>query len=251
MSTNYKKVEKQIWGIVMEKKDNNYYGIGKVLKKLRMKAHLTQEELALKLGFSVNTIKQYENNKREPRYDFLLKICDYFNVSQDFLKEYNFMDIRDVPKIHDSRLIPQHKKIKSEENFTTLRFFNIIEELIAQNTNSKHVLMVIKHLNCIIDSLQKIIINKKKFYMYYKKDFCDIIRHDYTYFKDNKLRDKPMSELEFYIYRENEFNEEMNKIQNTLREVFKSNVNEDYISYRKNFKNTVRELQKKYDITNK
>ena len=65
----------------MVKKDENDYGIGKVLKQLRTNRKLTQIQLAEKMGVSLNTIKQYENNMREPRYDYLHRDCSKFMKS--------------------------------------------------------------------------------------------------------------------------------------------------------------------------
>lgn len=58
---------------------------GKRLKKLRENAELKQEELATKIGLSTSTIGMYENERRQPDYDTLLKISDFFDVSVDYL----------------------------------------------------------------------------------------------------------------------------------------------------------------------
>ncbi|HIG0361874.1 TPA: helix-turn-helix domain-containing protein [Clostridium sporogenes] len=55
------------------------------LKALREDADLTQQELADKLHTTRPTISNYENTDREPSYDVLIKIADYFNVSLDYL----------------------------------------------------------------------------------------------------------------------------------------------------------------------
>lgn len=49
-------------------------------KKLRIRSGLTQEELAEKLGKAKSTISMYENGNREPDYETLEEIADYFNV---------------------------------------------------------------------------------------------------------------------------------------------------------------------------
>ena len=72
---------------------------GQTLKYLRKKIGLTQKELAeeLKLGYS--TIGQYELNTREPGFNNLQKIKDYFNVSYDFLLDENQGNKEDIKKI--------------------------------------------------------------------------------------------------------------------------------------------------------
>ena len=51
-----------------------------VLKSLRKSNNLTQEDLAKALKVSRSTIGMYENGSREPDYETLEAIADYFNV---------------------------------------------------------------------------------------------------------------------------------------------------------------------------
>lgn len=57
----------------------------KVLKKLRVSEKITQEELAKALNISRSTVGMYEKGDREPDYETLEAIADYFNVSIDYL----------------------------------------------------------------------------------------------------------------------------------------------------------------------
>ncbi|MBP2079630.1 helix-turn-helix domain-containing protein [Oceanobacillus polygoni] len=59
--------------------------LGDRLKKLRKQHNLSQEELSKKLDISRGTYAHYEINKRQPDYETLKKIANYFNVSLDFL----------------------------------------------------------------------------------------------------------------------------------------------------------------------
>ncbi len=52
---------------------------------LREKHRLTQEQLSGKIGISRATLSHYEKNRREPDYETLNKIADFFNVSIDYL----------------------------------------------------------------------------------------------------------------------------------------------------------------------
>lgn len=56
-----------------------------ILKYLRNREHLTQLELANKLGIAKSTISMYENGNREPDFDTLTCIADFFNVDMNFL----------------------------------------------------------------------------------------------------------------------------------------------------------------------
>jgi len=57
------------------------------IKQLRKEYKLTQKEFADLFNLDDSTISLYENGKREPTYDIIVKIADYFNVSIDWLLE--------------------------------------------------------------------------------------------------------------------------------------------------------------------
>lgn len=59
--------------------------LGKRITSLRKQAGLTQEGLAKKLNITRSALSQYELGTREPNYDLLIKIADFFDVSIDFL----------------------------------------------------------------------------------------------------------------------------------------------------------------------
>lgn len=58
---------------------------GAVLRRLRKQDGLTQTELGKALGLSYSTISMYERGEREPDFETLEVIADYFNVSMDYL----------------------------------------------------------------------------------------------------------------------------------------------------------------------
>lgn len=57
----------------------------KVFKELRTNLKLTQQELADKLGLSRSAIGMYEKGEREPDFETLELIADFFNVDMDYL----------------------------------------------------------------------------------------------------------------------------------------------------------------------
>lgn len=58
---------------------------GEVLKKLRTKKKLTQEEISGLLNVDRSNVANYEAGKRLPPIDSLIKIAAYFNVSLDYM----------------------------------------------------------------------------------------------------------------------------------------------------------------------
>ena len=57
----------------------------KILKLLRNERQLSQQELADALGISKSSINMYERGERQPNFEVLKTIADYFNVDIDYL----------------------------------------------------------------------------------------------------------------------------------------------------------------------
>ncbi|AEJ87167.1 TPA: helix-turn-helix transcriptional regulator [Enterococcus hirae] len=65
-----------------EKLKSKYFS--KKLRKLRLEHGFVIEEVALLLGVSGNTIRNYETNNGKPSIDRLIKLANVFNVSLDY-----------------------------------------------------------------------------------------------------------------------------------------------------------------------
>ncbi len=55
------------------------------LKEIRKKKKYSQLKVAIDLSISRESLSYYENGKRSPDIDFLVKLSKYFNVSIDYL----------------------------------------------------------------------------------------------------------------------------------------------------------------------
>ena len=75
-----------------------------VLKSLRKAQGLTQDELAKILKISRSTIGMYENGSREPDYETLENIADYFNVDIDYL----------LGRTNKTTILPNHYYLNDE-----------------------------------------------------------------------------------------------------------------------------------------
>ena len=60
-------------------------GFAEIFKYLRLREDLTQKEMADRLGIAKSTVSMYENGNREPDFELLEQIADYFNVDMNFL----------------------------------------------------------------------------------------------------------------------------------------------------------------------
>ena len=57
----------------------------KGLKAIRKQKHYSQLKVAMDLSISREALSHYENGKRSPDLEMLVKLSHYFNVSIDYL----------------------------------------------------------------------------------------------------------------------------------------------------------------------
>lgn len=69
---------------------------GKVLKDLRLKAGLTQKQLAAQIGVTKSVVSFYELQERIPSPTILVKLSATFHVSTDFLLGIDNIERLDV-----------------------------------------------------------------------------------------------------------------------------------------------------------
>ena len=55
------------------------------LRDSRIEKGDNQKDVANYLGITINAYRKYEYGEREPSFAFLIKLCEYFNVSADYL----------------------------------------------------------------------------------------------------------------------------------------------------------------------
>lgn len=81
------------------------------IRELRKKQNLSMKELGALIGVSESTISLYENGKRQPDYDTLIKISNYFNVSLDYLLGQNrdLVDTKDTLSLDEKQLIKKYR----------------------------------------------------------------------------------------------------------------------------------------------
>jgi len=99
----------------------------KTLGVLRREKNLSQREAAAKLGVSQALLSHYENDAREPKFDFVIRACDYYGVSADYLlgrsDERNGVSISVFENLKD--VVDELVGLKTNEQ----DLFNKLEEL--------------------------------------------------------------------------------------------------------------------------
>lgn len=65
--------------------DYDKKSFAQILSELRRTAGLSQRKAAADLNISQALLSHYENAAREPGLNFVCRVCDYYNVTADYL----------------------------------------------------------------------------------------------------------------------------------------------------------------------
>lgn len=129
--------------------------LGEKIKELREKENYSQKELGSKLGISPSTIGMYEQNRRSPGKDMLLKIAKTFNVSVDYLlssdayntafkeEHHNYKDVNDILKTAKEQLMSKEALLFNGEPATEEAIQSILDAMeigmaLAKEKNKKY-----------------------------------------------------------------------------------------------------------------
>lgn len=147
-----------------------------VLKRLREEKGITQKEIAKILGISQAAYSLYEKGQREPKYEMLEKMADFFNVSVGFLvsgrKDYIYY-VSKIPN-YDEFFKPLNEK-----------FYFYTEDEVVNNGNTllKGEPQVKKELE-ILKQLFKSISNLNEEGQRKVKEYVDDLSANPKYLKD-------------------------------------------------------------------
>ena len=95
----------------------------RILQDLREDRDISRKDLALVLNISVSTLGMYEQGRREPNIDMLIKMADYFDVSIDFLVGRSF-------KNENNELLVEALHLKNEIDKLPQGYKNIIDFML-------------------------------------------------------------------------------------------------------------------------
>ena len=71
---------------------------GDRITQMRKRKDMTQEELAENVGVTRAALSHYEKNRREPDYEIIARIADYFRVSIDWIIRGNSLSAPNDPR---------------------------------------------------------------------------------------------------------------------------------------------------------
>jgi transcriptional regulator with XRE-family HTH domain len=120
--------------------------LGEKIRTLRQHRGLSIVQLAAELGLDTSSLGKYERSEREPDYDTIIKIANYFNVSIDWLlgrinnpKELSYTDIDITDLLKYDYIIINAKKAFEGSGLSTnndIMFEDLLEILLKNGMNS-------------------------------------------------------------------------------------------------------------------
>ena len=98
--------------------------LGDRLKELRLNNVLKQSDLLKKFNLSSARYSQYENDKRVPDYELLIKFADFYNVSIDYL--LGRTNVIKPENIDENDLLAKLNTADSETKASVEQFLNYL-----------------------------------------------------------------------------------------------------------------------------
>ena len=69
---------------------------GEIIKYFRLARNMTQEQLAQDAEISFSTLRKYEANERNPKYEQLSKIADALGISVNLFMDFDIQSVSDL-----------------------------------------------------------------------------------------------------------------------------------------------------------
>ena len=118
------------------------------MKELRKNMGLSQKEVADKLELSTSTYCDYENSRREPMYEILIQIADFFQVPLDYLLERKVSQTGQSISIDEWNMLKKYQSLsyKRKELINLIINFEIenSRQNISQITREQNLILVRK-----------------------------------------------------------------------------------------------------------
>ena len=116
----------------------------KRIKELRNKRHLTQSEMADKIDVARTTYAMYEQGNREPDFETLTRLSDFFEVSIDYLLGRVTTDSNELLKI-------AHNLDENQESYHKVE---VNGKIISLSQKEFEILEAIKKYPVAMDNLK-------------------------------------------------------------------------------------------------
>jgi HTH-type transcriptional regulator, competence development regulator len=122
---------------------------GKRLRFLRKKRNMTQKDLADRFNLGESTIGMYERDEREPSFEFVRQLADFFNVTTDYLlgrtDNPNPLEKDDIPE--ELNTLTKINQLIKEYGIEQMGFFDIEK---WKSLSEEEIEEIIKHFEWVV-----------------------------------------------------------------------------------------------------
>ncbi|OAT71307.1 helix-turn-helix domain-containing protein [Parageobacillus thermoglucosidasius] len=122
---------------------------GKRLRFLRKKRNMTQKDLADRFNLGESTIGMYERDEREPSFEFVRQLADFFNVTTDYLlgrtDNPNPPEKDDIPE--ELNTLAKINQLIKEYGIEQMGFFDIEK---WKSLSEEEIEEIIKHFEWVV-----------------------------------------------------------------------------------------------------
>lgn len=127
---------------------------------LRKEAGISQEELSKIIGVDGSSIANYENGKRIPKYESILKYADHFGVSVDWLLGRTDASLLGEFELAVKGLSPRVQKILLEDKENATPYLELCADLLESGIPVRELRDLLKNIFTIRGKLQEIDISR-------------------------------------------------------------------------------------------
>lgn len=146
--------------------------IGKKIKEMRKEKGLTQEELAGEWLISRSTISSWETDRSHPDLEMIVRICDYFDISLDYLLRKDQELVKEINY--------NYKDKKKAKKVIVLLSLSVLLLLIVGTIGWHNRIVILSPKTIKIDSVEKKVLPKRKIDGH-------LVQEDYEYVIHAKL----------------------------------------------------------------
>ncbi len=212
----------------------------RIIILLRKERGITQKQAALDLGISQALLSHYEKGLRECGLDFLIRLCDYYNVSSDYIlgrtadRFGTVLSVEDLPadnstkdsKFSGSVLPTMNKRLI----FSSL---NILYDKLAQCGNKELTTKVSDYISLAIYKVFRIMYSSNKANSQSLFNIQPNIYEGYTTASQIKLS-SDINDL---------LNSKQTKINNDCLEMTSESITKDYPQHSTGFFNVIKSAE--------
>ncbi|WP_427043146.1 helix-turn-helix transcriptional regulator [Fusobacterium sp. SB021] len=169
-----------------------------ILKEFRLKHNLTQKELAEKLGYSLSTIKLYENHSEKISKKIIKKLSEFSDtvIHKNNNELTNITELLEEITKKEEMLTLLEKKLNKEKiELEKEKILIALEENKSDYLKIKAVLIKLKSIVGELDIKSSLASNIKEVT---KKEFCQIIEKNIKELEE--IKNKFDKKLEDIIY---------------------------------------------------